>query len=99
MSRQLEQKLEERDTKKRDALFKALEYGLPGALEFQGISLRGVAIRYSAFDCLMTIKAYVGEKPKVSFISSDTMVNCILAADAAARRGSLTWSKDKYHKD
>jgi hypothetical protein len=99
MSRQLEQKQEQRETAKRDALFQALEHGLPGALAFQGIELLGFAIKYGDFDCLMTIKAYVGETRSVCFVGSDTMTNCILKADAEARRGALKWRKDKYHKD
>lgn len=97
MSRQLDQKLEEQDTKKRDALYKALEYGLPGALEFQGIILLGFAIKYEPFSCLMTLKGIRHEDREVAFVGSDTITNCIIRASADAARGSLKWRKDKYH--
>lgn len=99
MSRQTDVKVEERDTKRRDSLFKALEYSLPGALEFHGMELLGLAIKYEPFQCTLTLKAIRKGFWSVAFISSDSMSNCILAADSAARRGTLKWIKDKYHPD
>lgn len=96
MSRQLDVKAEERETAKRNELVKALEYGLAGAVEFQGGTLRGLAIRYDDFSCLLTIKADFDGKWMVAHMSSDTMPNSILATFAAARRNKLSWSRDKY---
>lgn len=96
MSRQLDQKLEERDTAKRDALYKALEYSLPGALEHQGIELRGFTIVYNPYSCRIVIKGIRQGEWIVAFAYSDTMTGCLLSATAAAARGSLSWGKDKY---
>lgn len=97
MTRQHDLKLEVRETAKRDALVKALEYGLAGALESQGVGLLGFSIKYDTFNCLMTIKAVVGDVRSVAFVGSDTMINCILKADSEARRHTLHWRLDQYH--
>lgn len=96
MSRQLEQQTEEIQKKRSSKLVEVLEYSLVGALEFHGIQLVGIAIKYESFSCLMTIKAYRGDTRHVSFISSDSIANCFLHAQAAASRNALTWVKDKY---
>jgi hypothetical protein len=97
MSRQADLKQEVRETAKRDALVRALEFGIAGALEYQGAELLGFSIRYDSFNCLMTIKAIVDGVHSVAFVGSDTMMNCILKADSEARRHSLHFRQDKYH--
>lgn len=97
MSRQLEVQTEERETARREKLIQALEYGIVGALESQGVELLGFAFKYDAFNSLMTIKAQAGNKRLVCFIGSDSVINCILKAYSEARSDSLHWKKDKYH--
>ena len=97
MSRQLEVEIERRATAKRDALVRALEFGLVGALESQGIELIGWAIKYDAFNCLMTIKAEIAGVRQVCFVGSDSIINCILKAESEASRSDLKWRADKYH--
>lgn len=99
MTRQADIKQEEQDTKKRDALYRTLEYSLPGALQHQGIELRGFSIIYDAFSCCMVLKGTRHNKWIVAFIYSDTMTNCLLRADSDASRGTLKWGTDKYAPD
>lgn len=96
MSRQLEQVQEQRETKRREALVRALEYKLPGALETQGITLIGFAVKYDAYDCLLTIKADVGGVRQVAFIGGSSVVDCILKATQAASADRLRWREDIY---
>jgi hypothetical protein len=96
MSRQLEQALEQRETKRRDALVRALEYGLEGALEAQGITLIGFALKFDAYECLMTIKADVGGVRKVAFVGAGSPIDCILKAEQGASATRLRWKKDIY---
>ena len=96
MSRQLELDKEVRVAKKNQAIVNALEYGLPGALETQGIQLLGIAIKYDAYNCLMTIKADVGNTRSVCFVGSDSIANCFLKAVSDARNDALHWRPDKY---
>lgn len=99
MSRQLDEAGEEREKSRRLALIKALEYGLVRALENQGAMLRGFAIRYEEFNCLMTLRADINGIRHVSFIGSDTMMNCLIKADVTAAQNRLKWQPDKYFKD
>lgn len=97
MSRQLEIKQEERELARRSTLVKALDFGIVGALESQGVELLGIAFKHNAYDCLMTIKADVGGTRSISFVGSDTIINCILKAYGAASRNELRWRPDQYH--
>lgn len=96
MSRQLDLQRELRETKKRDALIRALEFGLAGSLENQGIELLGFTIKYSPFNCLLTLRVDNGGSREVAFVGSDTIINCILKADSEANRVALKFRKDKY---
>lgn len=99
MSRQLEREREEREEKRRVSLVRAIEFGLFRALYNQGAELRGVAIRYGEFDCLMTIKADINGTRHVAFIGASSMMNCFIKADAAAACNRLKWKPDKYHNN
>lgn len=99
MSRQLEQAVEQREQLRRDSLFRALEFGLVGALESYGIEMLGFSIKYQDFSCLMTLRVIKDEQHQVAFVGSDTMTNCVLRADLEARHHRLKFAKDKYHSD
>lgn len=96
MSRQLELVKEERETKRRTALVRALEYELPGSLEIQGIVLTGFSMKYDAFECLMTVRADIGGEAQKAFIGAGSPIDCILKCVQAAKADRLRWSKDKY---
>lgn len=97
MTRQHDIKAEERESARITQLVKALEFELVGALESQGMELRGFAVRYDAFNCLMTIKVDFQGDRKVAFVGSDTIMNCIIKASNDASYHRLKWSLDKYH--
>jgi len=99
MSRQLDIKVEERETARRDELIKALEFGIVGAFESQGLELLGIAIKFDAYNCLLTVKAHVAGKYQVAFVGSDTVVNCFLKLQSEARSNRLRWRPDKYRSD
>lgn len=96
MSRQLDVQREQKEATRRDALVRALEFGIVGALQTHGIQLRGITIKYGDFDCLLTVKVTMNDVWMVAFVSSDSMMNCLLRLDAIAARQELKWSKDKY---
>lgn len=98
MTRQLEVEQEKVAIAKRNHLVKALEFGIVGALESQGIELLGFAAKYDAFNCLLTVKAYVGGVRSVCFIGSDSIINCFLKLESEASRNELKWRPDKYNK-
>lgn len=96
MSRQLELVREERETKRRSALVKALEYELPGVLESKGIVLTGFSMKYDAYECLMTVRTVIGGEANKAFVGAGSPIDCILKATAAAKADRLRWSPDKY---
>lgn len=99
MTRQLDLKEEQRETARRIELIKALEYGIVGALAFQHMELAGLAIRYDDIECTLTIKAVVEGRWMVAFVSSDTMMGCLLRVAKLAKNNRLRWLPDKYHQD
>lgn len=97
MSRQLEVQSEVRETARRDELVKALDFGIVGALESQGIEMLGFSFKYDAFNCLMTIRAEIQGKKQVCFVGSDSVINAILKCHSDAHNGRLKWKADRYH--
>lgn len=98
MSRQLEQKTEERTARKQVALVRALEFEMAGSLEAVGITMVGFAIKWDAWECLLTLKADIGGVRNVAFIGSDSPINAILKTVAATQNDRLRWKVDKYAK-
>lgn len=99
MSRQSELKREERESRKRDRLVRALSFSLVDTLEQQGMMLLGLSITYDDSYVSLVLKADCEGKRFVSFLASDTMVNVLILADSMATRNALKWGKDKYFKD
>lgn len=97
MSRQLDLESELRESARQEALIRAVEYGIVGALEHQGFVLSGFSISYQPHDCFMVLKGVRGEQHQVAFLSSDTIMNVLLQAYSAAANQSLRWQPDKYH--
>lgn len=96
MSRQLDVESEVRESARRDALVKALDFGIVGALQSQGIELLGLSLKYDAFNCLLTIRADKDGARSVAFVGSDSIINCFLKAESDASRGSLRWKADSF---
>lgn len=98
MTRQLELQREVKEAARRDALVRALEFGIAGALAHQGATLLGFALKYGEFVHLLTLKASFEGKAMVCFISSDSIANCLLRAESGAIGNTLDWRPDKYAK-
>lgn len=98
MSRQLDIIREQKETKRRDALVKALEFDLAGSLEIQGIQLLGFAVKWDVFECLLTLKAEIGGDRMVCFVGSDSVMNAILKSVSQAKSDRLRWREDIYAK-
>lgn len=96
MTRQLDLEKEVRESKRRDALIRALDYGIVGALENQGIELIGISIKHDAFNCLLTLRADIGGSRQVCFVGSDSIVNCFLKAESDASRNELKWRSCRF---
>lgn len=99
MSRQLDLATEKREATRQLEVVKSLEFALAGAIEFQGGQLRGFSMRYSEFDCLMTLRAQFEQKWVVAFLSSETMIGCILSAQRKVSHNAIRWEPDQYAPD
>lgn len=98
MSRQLDLKAEELDTKRRDALMRVLDFELVGILETQGIELLGMSITHDAYSCRLVLRAVIGGEPFVCFVYSGNIADSFLRAASDARNDNLRWGADKYAK-
>lgn len=96
MSRQLDVARETREAKRVSSLVRALEFGLAGAVSNQGMELRGIAIKYEDTNSLLTIKVEANGRMFVAFVGADSMMNCILTAEAKALGNTLQWRPDRY---
>ncbi len=99
MTRQLDQKIEEREQARRLETIKVLEYGLAGAIESTGGALLGLAITYDDFSVRLVLKAEFETKRFVSFHYSETMIGAILSAYGSVNRNTVHWLVDKYFKE
>lgn len=97
MTRHLDAEAEENDAKKRDALVKALAYGIHDALEYYGADLRGISIKYDEYNILLTVRAERGGIRAVCFVGSDSMTNALLKLYSDASNDALFWKPDQYH--
>jgi hypothetical protein len=98
MSRQLDAAAEDREEARRMKLIRAVEFGLVDTLENMGAELRGFSLVYAEFSCLLTLKADFNGVRHVSFVATDSIMNCLIKADTDAATNSLRWKPDKYHK-
>lgn len=96
MSRQLDVLAEERETKRRLAVIKALAFDLQGVVEFQGGQMVGFAINYNEYGCSMVWKAEFEGKRHVCFITTSSAMDCILTAVSLGKQNKLKWGIDKY---
>lgn len=99
MTRQLEVKQEERETKRRTALTRALDFGLVGALGVQGWAVRGFGLKYGELECILSIRVERDGKWFVSFVSADSLADCFIRADRLASGNLLRWKPDRYQKN
>lgn len=65
-------------------------------LDVQGIQLQGFAVKWDAYDCLLTLKVDIGGVRNVGFIGGGSVVDCIIKAVSAARADRVRWRVDKY---
>lgn len=84
------------ENKRNKTVIKALDSMLFDELEFDGITLQGFAMKFDAYQCLMTLKAIKNGNAEVAFVGSDTASNCILKALSMASDRRLRWREDRW---
>jgi hypothetical protein len=96
MSRQLEQKIEERAARTKASVLLAVYGDLPRAISRAGGELTGFNIKYNPMDCLMVLKAVFPAGPQVAFVTSEDLPAVIVKAVREAKNDSLRWRADRY---
>lgn len=96
MSRQLEQKSEERFEKRKNEILIAVEFGLAQVIEASGGLYAGFAFKNRGSDCLLILKSVVDGIPQVSFVGSEDLGGCLIKACRLGRGEKLVWKADKY---
>jgi hypothetical protein len=96
MSRQLDQKREERQSRLDGLLVAALEFALIGSCSDSGADLVGLSIRFAEADYLMTLRAEIEGVRQVAFVGSEDLPSVFRKAVNEANRGNLNWREDNY---
>lgn len=96
MPKQLDVLTEKNSTRRQEAIVRALDFGLVGALESQGIELLGFSVSHDAYSCRIVLRADIGGRRSVAFVYAGNIINCVLRAQADAQNDNLRWGKDKY---
>ena len=96
MSRQLEQKREEKQIRRDKLLVHAVEFGLEESVEALGATLTGFTVRYGPADCLLVLKTRAGDSRQVSFVGAEDVASCLIKAVRQAKVDELVWRADKF---
>lgn len=96
MSRQLDQKREDRQSLRQERVGKALCGGLDGALHRSGHEFRGFTVRVGPIETLVVVKASVGKADLVAFVGSSSPADALIKAWNLAVQDKLRWREDRY---
>ena len=98
MSRQLEQKSEDRGRAKMVRLKAACDGALTGAVEHSGGILLGMSVKFDPYEVLVTLRAEFPGGRMVAFVGGDSLSSCLLKVVREGRRDGLKWRPDRYAK-
>lgn len=98
MSRQLEQKMEERARREREQALLAIYGGLSDAVERAGGALSGFSAKMSDWDCLLVLRAEFPGGKMVAFVGAADLPNALIKAVREGKRDELRWKPDKWEK-
>ncbi len=96
MTRQLEQASEDRASRRRNLLYKAVDRGLEAAVERAGGQLQGFSIKLSSWEVLMTLRADFPAGPMVGFVGGADLEACMIKGMQLAGRDEIKWREDKW---
>lgn len=80
------------------ALVAAVEFELAGSIAHAGGVLVGLSVKYSAVDCLMTLRADLPAGRRIAFVGGATLADCFRRAVNEAYQDKLTWKVGQYEK-
>lgn len=96
MDNQMEVIEAKRRDRRRKEIRVSIEYGLVGAVEALGGTLRGFSVRMDEYEVLMTIRATFEGKGMIGFVGAEDLGACLVKAVRELRNNKVTWRADKY---
>lgn len=98
MTRQLEQKSEDRQARGRRDLWSACNGGLEQAVANAGGVLTGLSIKIEQMDVLVTVKAILPAGAMIAFVGAETLDHGLRKVVREAQRDQLRWKEDRWAK-
>lgn len=80
------------------ALVSAVEFELSGSIAHAGGVLRGLSVKYSDVDCLLTLRADLPAGRRIAFVGGATLADCFRRAVNEAYQDRLSWQVGQYEK-
>lgn len=79
-----------------DALVKALEFELEGAVAHAGAILTGFSVKMGDDEVLVTLRAVLAGRAQIAFIGAGSLPDALLKVVREAMVDKLQWRDDKY---
>jgi hypothetical protein len=96
MTRQLEQKNEDRLARRRLLLEKATIGGLESAVERAGGELLGISVKFHSYEVLVTLRAMFPAGKMVGFVGAADLCSALIKAANMAGRDEIRWRADRW---
>jgi hypothetical protein len=98
MSRQLEQAIEDRASRNKDLLIRAVYGGLDASIQSAGFELHGFSVKLTGGDCLLTLRASSASGAFIAYVGASDLPAALVKSVREARGGELRWKPDRYAK-
>lgn len=99
MTRTLEAVQEIRARKLHDAVVRAIEFELVGAVAHNGGELTGFSVRLGEWETLVTLRATFPAGKMICFVGSETLAHTLLKCVREAQTDKLVWRADKFAEE
>lgn len=96
MSRQLEQRTEERQSRRERQIVRAIEFELEKAVGATGRLLTGFSAKGISGDCLLVLRAEADGHAEVAFVGGEDLGAALAKAVREGFRNGLRWRPDRY---
>lgn len=96
MSRQLEAKREERQSRLDRLTVAAVEFALEEAVAHSGAELQGFSVSLRGGDCLLTLRGVLAGRRQICFVGAEDFGGALRKAVREAKSDNLSWRDDKY---
>lgn len=89
---------EKRKLANQDAVYRAVDFELEGAVAHAGAVLTGFSVKLGDGEVLITLRASLAGRPQIAFVGSGDLPGCLLKVVREAMSDRLRWKDDQYVK-